>query len=565
MLPRGALDRADVVVVGGGHNGLICAAYLARAGLDVCVVEKNATCGGALFSTTRAGVTLELGAVDHSTIVASTIPEELELEEHGLEYLYRTVSAMHLFGDGTQIAIAATAEDTARSIARVDEADAQAWLELADISRRLMALTAELSRGRSVPMEVALRAGRLALGRRGRPLVDLATMPVVELAEKWFRSPHVRALAIFRSGFSGLPPWYPGTGAVFCLTPAGHGRRFARPRGGSAAFVGALERALTSAGGRIERDFPVSTVTHQPEGWAVASESGSRLLATRAVVAAIPPQDLLLDMIRPRDAVPPDLRRRFERIEVVSGNLSQFGLAAALSRRPDLAELEGTAFEGSMLWLLADPSAAFASHAAALAGTVPAMPGAVVTFPSIVDPSIAASPAASVWINGFVAHQLARPGGWAAARSEVAENIWTTVESCLPGLRDLVTDSVMMTPADLTARTGALNAGLHVSATLNQLLGGRPVRGCADHRSGVDGIYLTGAGTNPGPSISGLPGRACAEAVLADLGSDDRRGRWGHRARMLGPEWSRARNLAKLAREIRKSWPPPPRAIGSVP
>ncbi|MEX0664273.1 MAG: NAD(P)/FAD-dependent oxidoreductase [Acidimicrobiia bacterium] len=545
------LDRAEVVVVGGGHNGLICAAYLARAGLDVCVVEKNETCGGALYSTSRAGVTLELGAVDHSTIVASPIPEELELERHGLEYIYRTNNAMHLFGDGTEIAIAADPKDTARSIAQVDEADASAWFELVDLSRRLMGLTAELSNGRNVPMSVALRAGRLALGRKGRPLMELATMPVADLAQKWFRSPHMRALAIFRTAFSGLPASYPGTGAFFCLTPAGHGRRYARPRGGSPAFVAALERAVTSAGGRIEPGFAVSTVTQRSDGWEVRSRQGSMLHASRAVVSAIPPQDLVLDMIQPHDAIPAKLRQRFERVEVVSGNLSQFGIASVLRERPDLGVVEGSGFEGSMLWLLADPSAALESQAAALTGDLAPRPSVIVTIPSIVDVSLGKPPNASMWINSFMAHQLDRVGGWESARAEAADTVWATIEACLPGLRDRVTESILMTPDDLSARTGATNAATHLAPTLDQLLGDRPVRGSAQHRLGVPGIYLTGAGTHPGPSVSGLPGRACAEAVLADLARSNGRGRRAQRARWMGAERSRARNLVRLTRQVR--------------
>ena len=156
-----------MVVIGGGHNGLVCAAYLARAGLDVVVVERNSRCGGALFSTKKDGFTLEHGAVDHSTIIGSTIPDELELGRHGLDYVYRTAAALHLYGDGVQIAIAESAEDTARSIAEVDAADAEAWMELAALSGNLLALTGELSRDPPVPMEAA-RAPRAHRARTGR-------------------------------------------------------------------------------------------------------------------------------------------------------------------------------------------------------------------------------------------------------------------------------------------------------------------------------------------------------------------------------------------------------------
>ncbi len=184
-LDAGASSCAEVVVVGGGHNGLVCAAYLARAGLDVMVVERNSRCGGALFSTTKDGFTLEHGAVDHSTIIGSTIPEELELQRHGLDYVYRTAAALHLYGDGVQIAIAETAEETARSIAEVDAADGAAWMELAALSGKLLALTGETvagstgaDGGRAAPRARRARAGRTAdhragpeLGRRRRRTV----------------------------------------------------------------------------------------------------------------------------------------------------------------------------------------------------------------------------------------------------------------------------------------------------------------------------------------------------------------------------------------------------------
>ncbi len=541
-------SRADVVVVGGGHNGLVCAAYLARAGLDVMVVERNSRCGGALFSTTKDGFTLEHGALDHSTIVGSTIPEELDLGRHGLDYIYRTDSALHLYGDGVQIAIAETAEDTARSIAEVDAADAAAWMELAALSGKLLALTGELSRDPAVPMETAERLGRVALGRAGRPIIELARSSAVEVAERWFRSPHMRALAVFRSQFSGLPPWYPGTGAVFCLSPGGHGRRFGRPRGGSRAFVDALQSALAGFGGRVRCDFAVRRVSRDTRGWRIESTDSEAVFASRAVVSAIPPQDAILRLIDP-EAVPAELRRLFERVEVISGNLSQFTLAAALRSPPPVDHLR-PGFAESQLWILPEPAGALDNPAAALAGTIAARPGVLLTFPSFLDPSAAPTGAATAWVNGFVAHRLATPGGWERGAEVASARTWSTIETCLPGVRELVTDSVFMSAQDWTERTGAVNSGAHVSTIIGQLLAGRPARGSADHRSGIDGVYLTGAGTNPGPSISGLPGRACAEAILADLGSAG-----SGPARAARRELARWRRLSKLAMIARRDAP----------
>ncbi len=401
----------------------------------------------------------------------------------------------------------------------------------------------------------------MALGRAGRPILELARSSAVEVAERWFRSPHLRALAIFRSQFSGLPPWYPGTGAVFCLTPAAHGRRFGRPRGGSRAFVDALQSAVVGLGGRVRCDFPVGRVSREGGGWRIeaggssgsseASESraSESVVATRAVVSAIPPQDAVLRLID-ADAVPARVRRRFEQVEVVSGNLSQFTLAAALRGPPPVDHLQ-PGFEGSQLWLLPEPSCALENAAAALAGTLATRPGVLLTFPSLLDPSAAPQGAATAWINGFVAHRLATEGGWRQGAEVASRQVWATVDSCLPGVHELVTDSVFTSSEDLTRRTGAANAGAHVSTIMTQLLAGRPARGSADHRSGIAGVYLTGAGTNPGPSVSGLPGRACAEAILADFAAGGS-GRARRPVSSVRREVARWRRLSELALATRR-------------
>ena len=235
----------DVVVVGGGHNGLICAAYLARAGLDVIVVEQNDVAGGALMSSEWQGHVLEHGAVEHTAVLTSGVIDELGLEDLGLAYRTRDVAAIHLFGDGTQVTIGRTIEATADSIATISARDARAWTELSERSAPLLRAFAIASDGWVPPMSVATRIARTMGGRDADALVELVQMSVLDLAMRWFESPHVRALAIFRASFLGLPPWAPGTANAFLLTTGGHGRRLGRPLGGSRAFVAALTAAVT--------------------------------------------------------------------------------------------------------------------------------------------------------------------------------------------------------------------------------------------------------------------------------------------------------------------------------
>ena len=206
---------ADVVVVGGGHNGLICAAYLARAGLDVVVVEQNEMPGGALMSSEWEGYRLEHGALEHTAVLTSGVIDELGLEDLGLAYRTRDVAAIHLFGDGANVTIGSTVEATADSIASISVRDARAWAELSERSAPLLRAFSIASKGWVPPMNVATRIARTMGGRDADTLVEMVQMSVLDLATRWFESPHVRSLAVFHASFLGLPPWAAGTANAF--------------------------------------------------------------------------------------------------------------------------------------------------------------------------------------------------------------------------------------------------------------------------------------------------------------------------------------------------------------
>jgi beta-carotene ketolase (CrtO type) len=509
-----AEPTAEVVVVGGGHNGLVCAAYLARAGIDVVVVEKNSEPGGALFWSTLGDATVDLGAVEHTAILTSGVVEELELANFGLEYVTRPNAGLHLFGDGTQIEIGATAHETAASIARIDEADADAWLRLVALSQPLMTMLAAAGVGVMPSMTMLNRLARLTLPRSCGPLLDLANGSVLDLADRWFRSPYMRAVAVSRAGFAGLPPWQAGSAAVFCFTTGGHGRRFGRPKGGSAAFVRALVSCVEAGGGRIRRDFEVNEIVRAEGGWCVRSAGGERVNASRAVVSAIPPQTTLLQLIRPESIVPSRVRDRMHEVEVLSGNISQLTLAAALDGLPPTALADDQL--ASTLWLMPEPDACLDTYTAAASNRLPDRLGTLLTFPSLMDPSLVPAPQATMWANSFVAARL-DGDGWSEQRGRCSDLVWSTIEACIPGVRERSTDEALTTPADLERLTGALNPGNHIAPIPSQMLRDRPGRGLANRRTPIAGIYLTGAGTHPGGGVSGASGRATAVAVLDDI------------------------------------------------
>lgn len=539
---------ADVVVVGGGHNGLICAAYLARAGLDVVVVEQNEVPGGALMWSEWHGHLLEHGAVEHTSVLTSGVVDELGLTELGLRYRTRDVAAIHMFGDGATVTIGRDVDSTAASIAAISTHDARAWAELSELSAPLLGAFAIASGGWVPPMSVATRIARTTGGRDADALVDLVQMSVLDLATQWFESPHVRALAIFRASFLGLPPWAPGTANAFLLTTGGHGRRLGRPVGGSRAFVGALAAAVTTGGGAVRCGFRVESVNRIETGWTVRSTTGEQITATRAVVSAIAPQDFVLRLLSPPDVVPAATRRRLEALEIVVSNVSQLTLAAALDTSQCVPTFGDADSDQSTLWLLPNPIAAVDTYTSISLGLVPPSPGTLVAFPTSVDPALAPSGRATMWANAVAAREI-QGRSWEHAAAEATEGIWRTIGECLPDLRSHAVHEVLTSPRDLTAITGAVNPGNHVAPTPAQSLGRRPARGMGNYATPIDGIFVTGAGTHPGGGVNGASGRACAQAVLRSIGSHRafrHLGRAGSVARQVGGAIVAARDLRAL-------------------
>ncbi|MGI9053461.1 MAG: phytoene desaturase family protein [Ilumatobacteraceae bacterium] len=506
---------ADIVIIGAGHNGLVCAAYLARAGLDVIVLEQSDRPGGALWWIDWQGHQLERGAVEHTAVLTSGIVQDLDLARHGLAYRTRSVAAIHLFGDGTRIVIEETAEATAASVGQLSAADGRAWEELAEIAAPLLRADALASDGWIPPPQVATGFARAVGGRRAGALIDLTRMSVAELAQRWFEHPAVRAMVMFRAAFSSLAPWAPGSAAAFLLTVAGHGRRLGRPVGGSRAFVQALTASALDAGAIVLCGVTVDALRRSGGSWRVHTTGGGSVVARRGVVSAMAPRPFLLDILR--GALTPRPRRRVEHMQEVVDNVSQLTLAAAIDDDSCLPAFGRPELDAGTMWLLAEPAAVTEAYTAALIGQLPSAPATLVTFPSVADPAAAPPGRATMWADSFVARRLhGRP--WTRARSEASDAVWRTIESCLPGLHDHVRHEVVTTPDDLTAKNGAENAGNHIAPIPGQLLGARPALGFGHHRTPVDGIYLTGAGTHPGGGLSGVPGRLCARAVLDDLG-----------------------------------------------
>jgi phytoene dehydrogenase-like protein len=251
-----------------------------------------------------------------------------------------------------------------------------------------------------------------------------------------------------------------------------------------------------------------------------------------------------LQLVRPASLVPSKIRDRLQRVAVLSGNMSQLTLAARLESMPP-TPVAGDQL-ASTLWLMPDPNACLETYIAAASNRLPDRLGTLVTFPSLMDPSLVQAPHATMWANSFVAARL--DGGWDAQRAHCSDLVWNTIEACMPGVRGRSTNEVLTTQADLERLTGASNPGNHIAPIPSQMFRDRPARGLANRRTPIDGIYLTGAGTHPGGGVSGASGRATALAVLDDVRPTSRIARTRDSVRAVRSQLEMSGNAWKAAR-----------------
>ncbi len=531
-------DSYDAIIIGGGHNGLVCGAYLARAGLTVAVVERAPAAGGCIASASPPdlpGYTLDIGGLEHGRLWGSRVVAELDLERHGLDLVTRDVYAAAVFPDGRAIAIAHDLDATCASIATVSPADAAAYRRFVAAAAGVLDLLAAAGDGPPPSPLALLRLGRvLPPGTRMDACLRLFLQSPRAVLDDWFESDELKALLGNFATHSQLPPWQSGAGYMPMLMAGAHRGRPARPRGGSGAFVASLTRALRAAGGDLLTGNGVARVlVERGRAVGVRLDDGAELRATRAVVSAVDARRLFLDLMAPGDA-PAYLRDEARRIRVGVDNVGEMSMGVALAGLPDFGPaLAGPALAAS-LYLAPTLRAVEEAFLDIARGDLPARPALMWALPSLTDPSLAPPGGQTLWIAAFVPWRLRDGRSWDDAREEMADRLLAALSAQAPGLPSLVRGRVVLSPLDWARRTGNLvGSADHVDMTLDQMLGNRPSPHLAHYRTPIHGLYLTGAGTHPGGGISGVPARNTARVVLRDVRGVRDAGRGGWEARRI--------------------------------
>jgi phytoene dehydrogenase-like protein len=511
----------DVVVVGAGHNALVAACYLAKAGLDVEVVERDTVVGGAVSTVERfPGYRVDRGSSAHIMIRHTGIVEELDLAGVGLRYVDCDPWAFAPFDDAERGQVAITfATDLAATCASIEavcggrDADAyEAFVrDWGERNRRVFAAFGE-------PPTAANLGRRLwgvgrGTGLAGAELARQFLQPGDALLDAHFTDERLKTALAWLGAQSGPPTHEVATADLVGWNTVLHDRPPGRPIGGSGELSTALAARLATYGGRLRLgDGAAAITTYRGRVTGVTTASGDHL-AARAVVAGchvLTTLGLLGD-----EALVADARRRV-RVGNGIGMVVRLG-TTALPAYPS-APPDGSAHRG--LQLLATSRAQLrAAYGEFAAGRPPAEPAALAMSFSAVDPSIAPPGRHNVSVWGQW-HPYALAGGveWDDIAPREADKLVAAVDALAPGFAGTVEHAYVQTPLDLERELGLLRGNvMHVEMGLDAMFALRPLPEWAGYRGPVPGLYLTGASTHPGGGVFGASGRSAARVVTRDL------------------------------------------------
>ena len=519
----------DVVIVGGGHNGLACAAYLARAGLDVLVLEKRPVLGG-------AAVTEEPWPgyrISTASYVVSLMPPRIESELELARFGYRVSIVMpdyYLpFLDGSSLTLWGDAARDAQEIARFSKADADAYLEfdryfdrVGHLLRDLLFVVPPNLRLRDVPRWLTL-AGRLRswTGRDVADLVRLFTISAADFLDEWFEDERVKgalATQAIIGGWNG--PMSPGSAYVLMHhwigEVAGHPGAWGWVHGGMGAVSEVLARAATTAGAELRNGSAVNrVVVRDGRALGVELDDGS-LIRARRVVSNAHPVTTYRDLVG-EEHLPQDVVRDVRRFRTRSGSVK---VNVALGELPKPAAWDGPVPGDPHTGLLAiSPSVEYLERAwdDAKYGRSSQHPYIETVFPTVFEDGLAPDGKhVMLAFTQFGPYRLAE-GSWDTEREAYGRNVIATLGRYCSNIEAAVEHMEVLAPPDLEERFGLLGGNIFQGEMApDQMFSLRPIFGFADYRTPIHGLYLCGSGTHPGGGVMAVPGRNCATVVMRD-------------------------------------------------
>lgn len=523
----------DIIVAGAGHNGLICACYLAKAGLKVLVLERRPIVGGAVCTQTDLipGYRLDVGSSAHIMIHLTPVLRDLDLARFGLEYIEMDPWGYYpVQGIGKGISFYRDVEKTCESIAQFSAHDAQAYREFVNH-------WGELNDGIFETFLQPPTPGRIFWTMLKRNLKNLRSRkvwssldttrqlmaPYGQVIDEIFENVHVRTALYWLSAQSGPAPVEVASGDMLGWNAMIHKSGAKRAKGGSGALTQALAKRLESDGGQVITDACVTSIERRGSEWAVEYALGPEqapqaiTAIAKRVVSAMHLQTLLLKVLKD---CPPELHRKANHLRVGNG----FGMMVrhAVEELPQYGDTTGVQPYHSALQLLC-PSVEYlnSSYRDFSFGLPPQQPSVVAMTFSSIDPTLAPPGKHTLFTWGqYHPYELKNGENWDEIAEREADKLYDLVCQYAPNMRGKIIDRFIQTPLQIERMLGLLRANvMHLEMSLDQMFFFRPMPELASYKTPLlPGLYLTGASMHPGGGVFGASGYNTAQVVLKDIG-----------------------------------------------
>ncbi|PZO60839.1 MAG: NAD(P)/FAD-dependent oxidoreductase [Phormidesmis priestleyi] len=536
------MQTYDIVIIGAGHNGLVCAAYLLKAGYSVALLEKRSIPGGAATTEETIpdeapGFKFNRCAIDHEFIHLGPVVEELELNKYGLEYLFCDPAVFCPHPDGKYFLAHRSLDKTCEEIAQFSPRDAQKYREFIDFWQRLTKAIQPIFN--APPQAIfdilgnydmkSIQSLLSVLGGPHKTLDLIRTMLTSpkDILDEYFDSEFLKApLARLASEF-GAPPSQKTISVGGMMMSMRHHPGMARPRGGTGALTDALVKLVQAKGGVILTEQSVKRIlVDDNRAVGVQVDNGTEYRAKVGVISNIDAKRVFLQLMAPGDvnAASEDLRERVDR-RIVNNNETILRIDCALSEAPKFEAYNhrDEYLIGSVLIADSVRQVEIAHQQAAIGNIPDDDPSFYAVVPTMRDPSMAPAGKHTLWVEFFAPYQIAGAEGtghlgtgWTdELKNRVADRVIDKLATYAPNIKEAVIARNVESPSELGDRLGAYKGNYyHIDMTLDQMVFFRPLPEIANYTTPIDGLFLTGAGTHPGGSISGMPGRNCARTVL---------------------------------------------------
>jgi phytoene dehydrogenase-like protein len=512
----------QVVIIGGGHNGLVAAFYLAKAGVKPLVLERSDQVGGGAI-TAEISPGFSCPWLSHEVGVHDQIFAAMDLKRHGAELLTPDADVCALSPDGDPVVLWNDHRRTADDLRRRNPHDGSAFLPFIDNIGHAMSAVAEILEGPPPDIDSPgasdawrlLKAGRefRKLGKRGaQQLLRWLTMPIADFTRERFDDELLRATIAAR-GISGtmLGPRSAGSTLVMLLRETHRkvsGRR--EVRGGPGRLTQAMASAAAAAGAEIRTGARVERIVVRDERVTGVVVNGQEIAAT-AALSAVDPKTTFLELFDPTDLTP-DLLLKMRNYRA-QGTVAKINIA--LSALPSFRGVTDTSMLSGHVHVGPDLDYLERAFDHAKYGEVSTAPWLDITVPSILDPELAPAGAHVISVYAHYAPYTLRGANWSSMRDPFLTRVLETLEQYAPGFRSTIVAADTITPADLHSSYGFSGGHIfHGELSADQLYAMRPLLGMGRYETPVHGVYLCGAGTHPGGFMSGINGRLAAQHVL---------------------------------------------------